>query len=123
MDFKQLDDERTVNCELRDSLSELTNAQREALIISTLGHIQEEIVEFRQHWPRRSWRNDEVSPFDSDKKYDDALTEFADIILLLGNVAKYAKYDAEIVTDAIQKKLKYNQERSDHKANLQRPGD
>lgn len=123
MDFKDFDIERTANCEQRDRLSELTDAQRQELIITTIGHILEEVIEFRQHWPRRAWRNDEISPFVDDEKYHSALIEFIDIILLLGNVAKYAKYDSEIIENAIEEKRRYNEKRLDHKARDERQGD
>lgn len=99
-------------------LDSLTPAQRHQIIIDCVGHVLEEMVEFRMCVPRKPWKSNEPCPITNPEQRALALAEFADVLLLLGNCALYAGFSAEDIEKAITDKIAYNDQRLDHSKNV-----
>lgn len=110
--------ERVVNAaKYGVDLESLTPEDRHQVIIDCVGHVLEEMVEFRMCVPRKPWKKNEPCPITNPEQRALALAEFADVLLLLGNCALYAGFSAEDIEKAIADKIAYNDQRLDHAKN------
>ena len=93
----------------------LSNEERYQLINNNLFHACEELIEARRELKRRPWKKDEDGFLDNDHKREAFIAEVFDVMLFLRASLAYAGISGEEFCLVANKKLKFNETRSDHK--------
>ncbi|MDX1371948.1 MAG: hypothetical protein R3321_05730 [Nitrososphaeraceae archaeon] len=102
-------------------LDEMTDRKRCEKVIEFIGHMIEETIEARVLVPRRSWKTVEVSFLDDQKMFDAFVAEMYDILLFHAAALAYAGVTPDHFAKIIEKKNKYNAQRTDHNKNVPDP--
>jgi hypothetical protein len=86
-------------------------------MIEHFGHMVEEMIEARVYVPRRSWKRNEPSFLDNEKRRKEFIAEMYDVILFHRAVLAYGGITGEEFAQIAAEKQAYNQIRPDHITN------